>query len=173
MHARSPGAGRRDWISLATLAAIVVAVTAVSLPRLRSLALRENELDAAALIARLGERMGKTPSATLESLVGPGSALRRELEDAQWLEDSQQLRRHGYLFALQTGPGSAPVVLAWPWRHGQSGFAAFAWTSSSGVLGHPNRAGQFSGQSSPPALEWTNASDLPAAWVRLRPGSLR
>jgi hypothetical protein len=152
MASALPSTPRRDLWTRLTLGLVVLVVVLVSLPRLRGFALRENEQDAARLIARLGEQAQRGPQDDLAALLASRGALRRDLEDAELVEDGRLLRRHGYLFALDRGPLGAAYLRAWPWKHGQTGFAAFLWSAERGLWIHANRAGRYSGPAAAPSL---------------------
>jgi hypothetical protein len=130
-----------------TLAAVALVVLLVSLPRLRDLALRENEADAAWLARRLGELSVQDEAPTLGELFGRQGSLRRLAEDAELIEGGRVLRRHGYLFELLPGPRRA--VRAWPWEAGRTGRVALLWTPEVGLVGHPNHDGRWSGDRPP------------------------
>jgi hypothetical protein len=145
-----------------TLAAVALVVLLVSLPRLRDLALRENESDALWLTRRLSELATAREPRSVQELLEAAPDLRRQIDDAQYLEGGRLLRRHGYAFEVLEQPGAAQgslAVRAWPWRAGRTGGAAFVWTASGGLLGSANRAGRWSGEQAPPtevgaAGEW-------------------
>jgi hypothetical protein len=137
-----------------TLAAVGLVVLLVSLPRLRDLALRENESDALWLTRRLAELAAASEPGPVQQLVEGAPDLRRQLDDVAFLEGGRLLRRHGYAFeVLEQGqePGAAPAVRAWPWHAGRTGGTAFVWTASAGLLGNANREGRWSGERPPPA----------------------
>jgi hypothetical protein len=146
-----------------TLVAIATVVLLVSLPRLRDFALRENEGDAVRLVTRLGAIGEREGARSIRELIEGQPALARQLDDAEFLEDGTLLRRHGYLFDLAadssalpgpSGASGAPrAVRAWPWAHGRTGFAAFAWLSGRGLTAHANTEGLWSGPLRPPGLE--------------------
>lgn len=157
-----------------TIAALLLVVGVVSIPLLRTHALRQNELDALRSLAQLAvpldalARAGRAP-ATVGHLLELEPDLARRLIDAELLEGGQLLRRHGYLFDLAPPlPGTAssgPVLRAWPWSHGRTGLGAFVQAPHGELLGHPNREGLWTGPNPPPRPGDT-ASD---AWRRLRP----
>lgn len=150
-----------------TLAAVGLVVLLVSLPRLRDLALRENEADAAWLVTRLADACGQSEAHEVQALIRGVPALDRQVDDAEFLEGGRLLRRHGYLFEvvqlepleLEVGAGSTgsdPVaahapraIRAWPWQAGRTGRMALVWTAASGVVGDPNPGGRWSGQAPP------------------------
>lgn len=132
------------WADAAVLAAVAVVVLLVSLPRLREFALRENEADARTLVARLGELCAQgAPPASLGEVLARAPLLAARLEDAEWLGGGAVLRRHGYLFELDSSVAQ-PIIRAWPWEHGRTGCRAFRWRTGA-LEGHPNLAGGWNG----------------------------
>ena len=153
--------------SALTLLAVALVVLLVSLPRLRELALRENQGDARQLVTRVAELLEGNDARfapTIQSLLESRPALRRQLDDAEFLDDGSLMRRHGYLFEVVAFP-QAQAVRAWPARHGQSGLAAYAWSQGTGLIGHPNVDGRWSAEL-PPLAPGDPAFD-PAGWMRL------
>ncbi|HVS11933.1 MAG TPA: hypothetical protein VMS76_18855 [Planctomycetota bacterium] len=143
-----------------TLVAIATVVLLVSLPRLRDFALRENEGDAQRLVSRLGAIAEREGARSIRELIEGQPGLTRQLDDAEFLEEGRLLRRHGYLFDLAAGAsepsgasGASRAVRGWPWAHGRTGFAAFAWFSARGLTTHANTEGLWSGPDRPPGLE--------------------
>lgn len=145
-----------------TLVAIATVVLLVSLPRLRDFALRENEGDAKRLVARLAlvdarEARGSpgeaAPARSIQELIEAHPGLGRQLDDAEFLEDGRLLRRHGYLFDLAVDPEGTRALRGWPWEHGRTGWAAFAWVEGRGLFAGRNEAGTWSGPGRPPELE--------------------
>ena len=136
-----------------TIAAIVSVLVFVSLPRLRTMALHENELDARATALALAREL---PLHDEDSRAVPAIAtllrvneLSRQLADSELLDGGRRLRRHGYVFEVvrlpeeplvlagfglarlamaRPGPAARLGVLAWPWRHGRTGSAALLAT---------------------------------------------
>lgn len=166
--ARALRLGRMRAVDALTLAAVALVVLLVSLPRLRDLALRENESDAAWLTGRLAELCVEHDALELEALVERAPLLDRQLEDVEYLEGGRVLRRHGYLFevlALEGGAADAATraVRAWPWEAGRTGRVALLWTPDGGLLGHPNEDGRWSGEH-PPRPE----DAARAGWRRVR-----
>jgi hypothetical protein len=161
VHAWNPGAGDgrrsvRGALSVSgvlTLSAVALVVVLVSLPRLRGFALRENESDAASMLALLGESW----RARAETAAGPDLAalLRADRDLARRLEDCRpvgagRLLRHGYLFdAVEPEPGRW-ALRGWPWHAGQTGRAAFVWSAEAGLCGHPNDGARYGGPDAPP-----------------------
>jgi len=147
------------------LLAVIAVLVVVSLPRLRGIALQENEVDARATaallaheVARLSAEDGPPPIAELVR----SSGLSLTLSDVELLEDGALLRRHGYLFQLvrlplslsfacatltpDTDPRpSGLAVRAWPWKHGATGSAAFLVTEAGAVYTHPNQPVRWEG----------------------------
>ncbi len=157
-----------------TIAALLLVVGVVSIPLLRTHALRQNELDALRSLAQLAApleafaRAGRTP-ATIGHLLELEPDLARRLIDAEVLDGGRLLRRHGYLFdlapALPHGAAPGPVLRAWPWNRGRTGLGAFVQAPSGEILGHPNRDGRWSGPNPPPRADDRASDD----WRRLRP----
>lgn len=158
--AAQPGAGppRPGAGSLWPIAAVIAVLAAVTLTRLELFAVYENERDALRLLAQIGQRLERLPNAeqgaSLAAVLQPdpeapaSAALLRAAGDAAWLDAGRVLRWHGYLFELEVeardaaaAPGAARIK-AWPWQHGRTGVAAYAFDPRLGLLGHPNRAGE-------------------------------
>ena len=133
----NPGLTLSGGLSLAAVLAVVVVV---SLPRLRSLAVQENEADARAtaeILAGALEELPATRLPTLQELLQ--SSELASLDDAELLAQGTLLRRHGYLFEVTrltadgrpalggegSGPAHARAVRAWPWAHGRTGVETF------------------------------------------------
>lgn len=142
-----------------TIASLLLVVAVVSIPLLRTHALRQNELDALRTLAALSAPLHGTAQAgprpaTLGQLLAGHPGLLRRLSDAELLDEGRLLRRHGYLFDLAPahGPGKAaePVLRAWPWSYGRTGLGAFLLERPGEVLGHPNRGSSWSGLAAPP-----------------------
>jgi len=146
--------GRMRAADALTLAAVALVVLLVSLPRLRDLALRENESDALWLTRRLSELASAPDPHSVQELLAAAPDLLRQIDDAQYLEGGRLLRRHGYAFEVLETPGAedgSMAVRAWPWRAGRTGGSAFVWTASGGLVSSANRAGRWSGERAPPA----------------------
>ena len=145
--------GALRFSDAAVLAAVGTVVLLVSLPRLRDFALRENETDARALVERLGHVVdrsgGAARNATIEQVVLADETLATQLDDAEFFDDGVLMRRHGYLFELDSSEGEA-MVRAWPWCHRKTGFAAYAWRPDVKLVGHANKTGDWSGPDAPP-----------------------
>ncbi len=151
-----------------TLLLIGLVVMLVSLPRLRHFALRENELDAVAMLKALGNDMQEwgeaLPDGGIAALLAANPRHEDRFEDIELLTD-QRLRRHGYLFdAVEPQPGQW-VLRAWPWEHGRTGLGAFVYSPAHGLLGHRNGDGQFAGEVQPPAL--LPALSAGSGWVSM------
>lgn len=146
-------------LSLLAVAAVLVVV---SVPRLRDLAVAENEADARATAQLLASTLRASP----KSADGRGPSLREllrrpeldgALEDSELLERGTLLRRRGYLFevtrlapvlSLPSTPASLlcgesgglhgmPAIRAWPWAHG-TGEASFLVTAAGATLVLPD-----------------------------------
>lgn len=151
-----------------SLLAVVGVLVVVSLPRLRGLAVRENEVDAkstARLLAGALRDMGSSPARK----PGMREILRRPellgLADAELLDGGTVMRRHGYLFEITCLPptvtatcapaallGGEPAALcgllairAWPWDRGATGRFAFLATQKGGTLAHLNSDTRWAG----------------------------
>lgn len=150
-----------------SLAAVVVVLVVVSVPRLQDLARQENEADARATAQLLARALGSFPAPfapTMRELVRRPE-LSGGLLDAELLQRGALLRRHGYLFEVtQLAPSmslpaaplalisgetgvlkSMPAIRAWPWRHGSSGELAFLVTAAGASLLHPNSEPRWHG----------------------------
>ena len=139
-----------DWV---TLAAILTVVLVVSLPRLHSLALHQNELDAIQATRMLGSSVFAMESQpTLSRVLEDDTALEHRLEDVEVLEQGRVLRRHGYLFDLTHTRDGAPALRAWPWNCGETGYGAFVFTPEGGLRGHRNEESRWSGPGNAPMV---------------------
>lgn len=157
-----------------TVAAITLVLVLVSLPRLRSFACSANEEDARATCERLAQALGAPGSAPGDESTAPPTTiaevargLRRELADAELLDQGACLRRHGYLFALVRVPRPEPTglgrvvlaadpapllaVLAWPWEVGRTGRPAWLATSEGQLFVDRNSPPRWSGPASLPS----------------------
>ena len=155
-------------LGLLTMFAIVSVVIFVSVPRLRSFALNENESDArfiASLLAKeLGRLSGELPGDSTPRIEGLSlsPSVRQALSDGEFSEEGVLLRRHGFLFRVvrvdsaegqpeyEAGTalaGERPVfaVQAWPWRHGRTGSAALLATEDGLLFRHQNRSAHWNG----------------------------
>ncbi len=154
-----------SWTDRLTLAAIGLVVVIVTLPVLRGFALRANELDALRTVRALAAQPAVPASVAapgdLAALAANDRALQRRLEDLEILPDGR-LRRHGYLFDVVHAGAGGSMLRAWPWEHGQTGRGAFVWTAQTGLLGHANGEGLFSGPDQAPV-------QVPGpGWVRMK-----
>jgi hypothetical protein len=156
------------YLDRATILGIVLLVVLVTLPRLRSLAIHENEIDALRTLGVLGGEVFASESAPpdrLGQLFTPDSGLERRLADTRVLEDGRLLLRYGYLFELVGGQGGRGVR-AWPVEHGRTGHGAFWLDAERGLHGSSNREARWSGVERPPApseaREW-NTLELPGS----------
>ena len=150
---------RISWSGGATVAAIVLVLVLVSLPRLHDFAVRENEADARALTTQLGEGLLRTPGASLAELAAEAGFEGRR-NDVEWVAEGRLMRHHGYLFELIRRPEGA-LLRAWPWCYGETGRTAFVYRLEGGVFRHAN-GGAWTGPEQPP----TPASE---GWVALGP----
>lgn len=147
------------------LAAVGLVVVLVSLPRLRGLALKANELDAIQTMSLLEKEVLAAPAEprTLGELIQSDKALLRRLPDTRLMEDGRLLIRHGYLFELVRTGGSLGLC-AWPLSHGETGLGAFCTTPQGGLLGHPNHEALWNGLDPPATLPdptgWREVSSL-------------
>lgn len=144
------------YVDRATILGILLLVVLVTLPRLRSLAIHENELDALRTLDILGgevfaaegarpERLGELFGESEESAL-----LGRRLADTRVLEDGRVLLRYGYLFELVEGP-QGPGVRAWPVEQGRTGQGAFWLGADLSLCGDANREARWSGPARPPS----------------------
>ena len=105
------------------------------------------------------------------------------LDPAKWRAFEDQARdagklllpltSHGYLFEVLSlsddgDPGAAPeaprrAVRAWPWEAGRTGRVAILWTPGSGLVGHLNADGRWSGKRPP-----SPAAAAGEGWRRVR-----
>ena len=156
-------------IDYLTLFLIGLVVVLVSLPRLRRFALRENELDAIALLQDLGADMAEfgqgLPAGGIAGLLAANPRHENRFEDLEVLPDGA-LRRHGYLFdAQETHPGQW-VLRGWPWEHGHTGLGAFVYSPALGLLGNENASGACDGPNRPPDPPERSGSD--STWRALQ-----
>jgi len=150
---------------------VALVVVLVSLPCLKSLALRENELDAIRTLSLLGREFHhgeRNPPAadprTLGQILAADPALRKRLADAEIVAGGRMLLRHGYLFDLARGDIGPPTLRAWPWRHGSTGLGAFLATPRGELLGHPNGEARWSGPDAAPDAG-LGAGDWRRVWL--------
>lgn len=155
-----------------TVLAVLLVVVLVSLPRLRSFGLRDNEADAVTTMVQLGrivhaaEIGGMRPG--LLELARQDERLGMTLRGARPLSDGRSMGEedaaadadpkegptdrfllHGYLFEWRADV-SAPVLLAWPWNVGTTGRGVFACPADGRLYGHANRLGLWTGPRSAP-----------------------
>jgi hypothetical protein len=158
-----------------SLLAVVAVLFVVSVPRLRELAVQENEADArgtAQLLASVLRSMetGLPRKPLLQQLLQQPEL--RALADAEVLAGGTLLRRHGYLFEVTTLPPSVTLacspssilcgeadalagqlaIRAWPWEHGVTGVASFVAMRKGGELAHPDGEASWSGLGSAGAI---------------------
>lgn len=153
-------AGGLSFSGALSLAAVAAVLVVVSVPRLRGLAMQENEVDARAtaqLLARALDARDEAGVPTLRDLLRrPGMS--SSLADAELVVRGTLLRRHGYLFevtrlepslSLPAAPASLLsgekgalhsmlAIRAWPWLHGATGEAAFLATAAGACLMRAN-----------------------------------
>jgi len=151
----------------ATILGILLLVVLVTLPRLRGLAIQENELDALRTLGILGGEVFAADHAGPDQLgdlfaaaEGLDSALERRLADTRVLDDGQRIVRYGYLFEL-TGDAADPAgrgLRAWPVEEGRTGQGAFWLNADLELRGNANREARWSGAGRPPVAgdvrEW-------------------
>jgi len=147
--------GGLSAVDYLTLFLIGLVVVLVSLPRLRRFALRENELDAIALLADLGRDMAEfgegLPSGGIGALLAANPRHEDRFEDIEVLPGGL-LRRHGYLFdAEELRPGQW-VLRGWPWGYGRTGLGSFVFSPTEGLIGNANADGACDGPGRPPEL---------------------
>lgn len=134
------------------IVAIGAALAALSLSRMPVYAVYANERDAVRTLRQLAARVpagaGELDGVTLRALVDAEAS-----DGAHWSEGGDLLRRNGYLFALAADRAGAPLVQAWPWRHAETGRAAYAIGPGLELRAHPNDDGDWSGPEDRPALD--------------------
>jgi hypothetical protein len=110
-----------------SLAAVLSVLVVVSVPRLRTLAVQENEAEALATARLMAEALDSM--AGQEPLMPVGRLLQSpqlaSLADVELLHEGALLRRHGYLFEVAQLPGARKVVRAWPWAPGRTGKSTY------------------------------------------------
>lgn len=161
--------GRLHWSDAATLVAVVAVVVIISVPRLADFARRENERDVVRLLRSVQPMLAEAQSSEpmplgMQALVAHAPRFRRLFDDATYLEEGTLLKRHGYLFELvqydETEAHPQRLgVRAWPWKHGQTGFAAFWVVSDGPVWGHLNSNSSWSGPWVPPSFSHEGLRD--------------
>jgi len=171
--------GAVSRLALLTMLAIVSVVVFVSVPRLRSFALHENESDARYIAGLLAAQLAQRSPAELAASelriqdLASTPLVARALSDGDYLEHGGLLRRHGFLFRVVQVEGAEghparpkgtvlagqrPVfaIQAWPWRHGRTGSATLLATDNGLIFRHPNHAGTWNGplESKPRLSSW-------------------
>jgi len=156
------------YLDRATVLGILLLVVLVTLPRLRSMAIQENELDAMRTLGVLGGEVFAAEKASPErlgQLFEGESALDRRLADTRVTADGRLLERYGYLFELVESE-DGPCLRAWPVEEGRTGQGAFWLDADLGLRGDANQGSQWSGLEKPPtpsdARTW-NALELPGS----------
>ena len=163
------------------LGAVAAVLLFVSLSRLHIFAVHENERDAVKLLRSLGPRAVEAAGAVLPSAGLPSAQVllsdeiaSERLADVGWVEDGQVLRRHGYLFGLRQAVDGTWCLMAWPWKQGRTGKAAFVFHPTLGVRGHPNSEGVWSGPESLSGETDSSGAGLgelnPGEWLELELG---
>jgi hypothetical protein len=142
------------------LIAVGLVVALVSLPLLRSLAIKENELDAVRALDLLGREAFSADCAaqTVGDLLASGGNLAGRLPDTRLLAEGRVMFHHGYLFDLVDTETGERLLRAWPLSHGETGLGVFRLGDSGKLLGHPNRSAHWSGMDgAPPSTLLTRA----------------
>jgi hypothetical protein len=143
---------RLPWLDRLTLVAVLAAVVVVTIPHLRSMAIRANERDARVVLTWLGEELAKISPAELPTdlpaLLDRLPRAARRVPDARIL-DSGLVAHHGYYLRLALSPQGTPELSAWPCQTNRTGHAAYAWTTGS-LYEHANSAATWSGEDRPP-----------------------
>ena len=148
---------RAKFVDRLTLLAVLCVVVLVSLPRLRSFGLYDNEAEALKTLVGLGPVVQAAQSAGTQAplldlaqenaLLGAGLRGARQLDPALG-EGTQaggsRFLLHGYVFQW-CADGEQAVLFAWPWHVGSTGRGVFAWTADGRLYGHPNRGGLWTG----------------------------
>lgn len=142
---REPG-GLRRWsgrTGLASvpaglvIAALLVVVCLVSMPRLADYVRHTNEADARRALVLLGPACfaaGDTAPADWTDVENWNRTLRHRLRDARALTDGESLLYHGYLFAVRPTSEGAQWLVAWPRDGGETGEGVYAWCPQRGAL---------------------------------------
>ena len=139
-----------------SLLSVVAVLVVVSVPRLRTLALRENEADARSTAQLLARSLSTLPAGEGRvPTVGECASRPVALADTELLEGGTLLRRHGYLFEVTRLPAplapsrsTAPSRLglrAWPWAHGQTGVVALVVAADGTTWEHANEPRRWDG----------------------------
>ncbi len=162
--------GGLSAVDYLTLFLIGLVVVLVSLPRLRRFALRENELDAIALLEDLGHDMPELgeglPASGIVALLASNPRHEDRFEDLEVLPGGL-LRRHGYLFDAEEAQPGRWVLRAWPWGYGHTGLGSFVFWPGEGLLGNENTGGACDGPGRPPRAGEAHGGQ--AGWCVLRP----
>ncbi len=176
----APRASRAGLADRLTLLAVLMVVVLVSLPRLRSFGLHDNETDALQTLLGLGkavqaaEMLEVRPALldlaaadeTLAATVRGARRLDASANSAELLSGDRFLL-HGYVFQWQVSDGQS-VLLAWPWNVGSTGRGVFAWTGTGMLYGHANRLGLWTGPGAAPTWPSTQGgAERAANWRRL------
>jgi hypothetical protein len=166
---RARARGGLSAVDYLTLFLIGLVVVLVSLPRLRRFALRENELDAIALLEDLGHDMSEfgegLPASGIVALLASNPRHEDRFEDLEVLPGGL-LRRHGYLFDAEERAPGVWVLRAWPWGYGHTGLGSFVFSPGEGLLGNENAGGLCDGPGRPPDSE--EAQTGRAGWCALK-----
>lgn len=141
--------GYLRW-STGVIAAIVLLVCMVSLPRLQSYVQCNNEEDAARSLRVLGRSGSPGEDQNLAAWIAGDRSLRHRFLDARVLEGSGLLMQHGYLFDMRRSEGLPIRFLAWPRSTPRTGQAAFMLDDPGIVLRHANADGRWSGPDAQP-----------------------
>jgi hypothetical protein len=131
---------------------VALVVVVVSLPLLKAVAIKENELDALRALRLLGPEVfaAEGPAPNFNQILHSDSTLGRRLPDTRLMDEGRVMFHHGYLFEIVPLENGERLLRAWPLVHGQSGLGAFWCDDSGAVLGHPNDAAEWSGVDSAP-----------------------
>ncbi|MBK7641812.1 MAG: hypothetical protein IPJ19_01970 [Planctomycetes bacterium] len=156
-----------DYLTLFLIGLVVVLV---SLPRLRRFALRENELDAIALLSSLGQDLDASALGLREGglggLLAANPRHESRFEDLELLSGGR-LRRHGYLFDAQQLETGEWVLRGWPWEHGRTGLGSFVYLPGAGLYGNANEDAASDGPTRPPRAEPARLGK--GDWPAMRP----
>ena len=159
--------GYLRW-STGIIAAIILLVCMVSLPRLQSYVQANNEEDAARSLRVLGRAGSPGDAPDLATWIAGNRSLRHRFLDARILEESGLLMQHGYLFSMYRSEGNATRFVAWPRSTPRTGQAAFALGESGVVQRHANTGGRWSGPGAGP-----EDSEIPPAEPGWQPWVIR
>lgn len=146
---------------------VALVVVLVSLPLLRSVAIKENEMDAVRALNLLGREVfaAETTIKTFGALLDPEAPLGRRLPDTRLVDDGRLMFHHGYLFEIVTLEAGEHQLRAWPLAHGETGLGAFRCAGPGEVLGHPNSTARWSGVNATPMEDLSGASN--EGWRRI------